>query len=372
MIDKKRLVRLTQELIRINSENPPGKEARAGAFVKSVMIKAGLKDVKAYTFQAGRPNIVGILKGKAGKGPLLLSPHIDTVPAGKNWKHNPFGASLEGDKLFGRGATDCKGNLAVCLEVINSLAEDKIKLNRDLIIAATVDEETGSKEGMIKLLEKKILSPDFALILDSDDFDCIIAQKGLIHFKVKLFGVKAHGAYPQRGINAIEIAARVILELKNFKFDFKPHPYLRAPTVNIGRISGGEKVNIVADFCEFEVDLRFLPGMDAKEILREVKRIVRAKIKKFSIDVDSLQQPYEISKNNPLVKCLLEADKKFSLHGSEGATVITFFKKFNIPAVATGFGQGGCAHIADEYVKISSLFRGAQALERFIKLFDRE
>jgi len=255
--------------------------------------------------------------------------------------------------------------------VINSLIENKAKLNRDLIIAATVDEETGSKEGMIKLLGKKILNPDFALILDSDDFDCIVAQKGLIHFKVKLFGKKAHGAYPQRGINAIERGAEVILELKNFKFDFEPHPYLKAPTVNIGKICGGEKVNIVADFCEFEVDVRFLPGMDAREILRQVKKIVRAKIKKFSIDVDSIQQPYEISKDNPLVACLLDADRKFSLHGSEGATVITFFKKFNIPAVATGFGQGGCAHIADEYVKISSLFRGAQALEKFIKVFDK-
>ena len=371
MINKKRLIKLTQELIRINSENPPGKEAKIGAFIKSAMRKAGLKVIKTYTFASGRPNIIGILKGKGSKGALLLSPHIDTVPAGKNWKHNPFGASLEGDKLFGRGATDCKGNLAVCLEVINSLIEDKTKLNRDLIIAATVDEETGSKEGMIKLLGKKILNPDFALILDSDDFDCIVAQKGLIHFKVKLFGKKAHGAYPQRGINAIERGAEVILELKNFKFDFEPHPYLKAPTVNIGKICGGEKVNIVADFCEFEVDVRFLPGMDAREILRQVKKIVRAKIKKFSIDVDSIQQPYEISKDNPLVACLLDADRKFSLHGSEGATVITFFKKFNIPAVATGFGQGGCAHIADEYVKISSLFRGAQALEKFIKVFDK-
>lgn len=371
MINKKRLVKLAQELIRINSENPPGKEAKAGAFVKSALIKAGLKDVKVYTFQGARPNIIGVLKGRGNKGSLLLSPHIDTVPAGKNWRHDPFSAVIEGDKLFGRGATDCKGNLAVCLEVINSLIEDGVCLNRDLIIAATVDEETGSKEGMIKLLEKKVLNPDFALILDSDNFDCIVAQKGLIHFKVKLFGVKAHGAYPRRGINAIEKAAQIICQLKDFKFDFKPHPYLKAPTINIGKISGGEKVNIVADFCEFEVDLRFLPGMDAKEILKQIRTIVGANIKRFSLDVDSIQQPYEISKNNILVKCLLESDREFSLHGSEGATVITFFKKFNIPAVATGFGQSGCAHIADEYVKISALFRGAQALERFIKLFDR-
>jgi acetylornithine deacetylase/succinyl-diaminopimelate desuccinylase family protein len=370
MINKNRLINLTKELIRINSENPPGRELEIANFVLLIMRQVGFKIIKSYAFEKNRPNVIGVLKGKRSTKVLLLSPHLDTVPAGKNWKHNPFKPVLLQDKLFGRGATDCKGNLAVCLEVCRSLIEDNFKPKFDLIIAATADEETGSKLGMIKLLDKKILKPDFALILDSDDFRVIICQKGLIHFKVKIFGIKAHGAYPDRGVNAIEIASRVICDLKNLDFKFNKHPFLKAPTVNIGKISGGEKVNIVADFCEFEVDLRFLPGMKPGVILKHIKKIIRSRAKRFSLQVDSIQQPYEISKNHYLIKGLLNSDRRFNLGGSEGATVITFFKKHNIPAAATGFGSSGCAHTADEFVSVDNLYKGALALEKFIKNFD--
>ncbi len=384
MINKKRLIDLTKKLIAINSENPPGKEEKIANFIKARMRQAGIKDIKTYCFAPARPNVIGILKAKNSQGSLLLSPHMDTVPAGKNWTADPFHPIIKGNKLFGRGATDCKGNLAVCLEVVRSLIEDGIDLKQDLIIAITVDEETGSKQGIIKLLEKKILRPTWAVILDSDDFKVIVCQKGLIHFKIEIFGKKSHGAYPKRGINAIEIASEIICQLKKIKFtplenfneikgnslmgfDFRPHRYLKPPTINIGKISGGEKVNVVADYCVFEVDLRFLPGQNPKKILAQIRAVLRQKTNRFALGVDSIQTPYQIRANHPLVKSLLKSDSKFKVAGSEGATVITFFKKHKISAVATGFGCGGCAHISDEYVSVDNLYRGALALERFIK-----
>ena len=87
---------------------------------------------------------------------------------------------------------------------------------------------------------------DAAIILDADDFNIIIAQKGLIHFQVKIFGKKAHGAYPDKGINAIEIASKIIQALDAYRFSYKRHPLLKKPTINIGTIAGGDKVNIVA------------------------------------------------------------------------------------------------------------------------------
>ena len=121
MINRKRLLGLTKELIGIDSQNPPGCEAKIAKYVKDIMLKAGLASLKTYTFSKGRPNVIGILKAKSSKGALLLSPHMDTVPAGRGWRHNPFRAVIKEGKLFGRGATDCKGNLAVCLELLQSL-----------------------------------------------------------------------------------------------------------------------------------------------------------------------------------------------------------------------------------------------------------
>jgi len=375
MINRKRLIKLTQDLLRINSENPPGDERAITRFVSGYLKKMGLKP-KIVTFYPNRGNVLAVLPGRSKRRPLLITPHLDTVPAGTGWKFGPFSGTVSGGKIFGRGATDCKGNLAVALEAMQSLLEDKVSLADDVIFLATADEEAGSSKGLIPFLERGIVKPAYALILDSDEFNIIIAQKGLIHFTVKVEGLKAHGAYPQRGVNAIEQAAELIGILKKMKFKaYRRHSLLKPPTINIGTIRGGDKVNMVADWCEFEVDLRFLPGMEAQKILSGIKKgFAKARPKaSFTIQAQDIQQPYEIGRKHPLVKSLKKAScgiaKRSDVKGSEGATVITFFKKKNIPAVATGYGAKSCAHATDEYVRVRDLYCGARVLERFIKIF---
>lgn len=359
-----------QDLIRINSENPPGDESKIGFFVANYFKRLGLKP-KIYEFKKGRPNILVTVPGQDNRYSLLITPHLDTVPAGRNWHFDPFGGKIYKNRIYGRGATDCKVNLACSMEAINSLLEDRAKLTYNLIFAATADEESGSGLGLIPLLQKNILHPDAAVVLDADDFFVVITQKGLIHLKIKIEGKKAHGAYPWLGINAIDIAVKVIQDIKNIKFKFRKNPYLRPPTVNIGTIKGGDKVNIVADWCEFEADFRFLPGTSDKPILNQLKRIVKRYAKKFKIEIQSIQKPYLIDKRHYLVRNLVDAMKnskiKPLIKGSQGATVITFFQEKGIPAVATGFGTETCAHMADEYVEIDNLHKGAQIMEYFLR-----
>lgn len=393
MVNKRRLIRLTQKLIQINSENPPGNESRIAAFVKNYLEKLGLK-TKIYQFKEKRSNVVAHLLGRNRRHSLLITPHLDTVPAGESWHFNPFGGKIREGRIYGLGATDCKGNLSCGLEVINSIVEDDIVLDYNLIFAATADEESGSRLGLLPLLEEGILNPDAALVLDSDDFNIIITQKGLIHLKVKIQGRKAHGAYPWQGINAIDIAVDILKELKAHKFTssrrrkvgsiYTENKYLKPPTLNIGTIKGGDKVNVVADWCEFELDVRFLPGMSEGAILKYIQGVIRKYTRKFSrhsgiplkagkIEIETIQKPYWINKNQPLVRYLKMAAKKLKIQpqikGSEGATTITFFQEKDIPAIATGFGAPGCAHIADEYAKINNLYKGAMVLEEFIKKY---
>ncbi len=379
MINKARLIKLTQKVISINSENPPGNELALARFIEQDMRFLGL-EVKTYAFAKNRPNIVATLKGtwpraKAAREAILLTPHFDAVPIGKGWKFNPLGGQIAHGKIYGRGASDDKGNLACCMEVMRSLVEENARLKKDVVMAATVDEETGSHKGIIPLLEKKILKTRLALVMDSDEFDTIIAQKGLIHARIQIFGKKAHGAYNWLGVNAIEIASLVINDLKNFQWRYKKHPLLRGPTMNVGVIRGGDKVNMVADFCEFALDTRFLPGMNPQTILKSIKDIIRKRAKRFKIVIDDLQLPYEIDSQNPFVQLYLKTTKglgfKAKLKASEGATVITFFKKHKIPAFATGFASHGTAHTTDEYVKINALYGGTKVLEKFIKEYDK-
>jgi len=379
MINKKRLIKLAQKVISFNSENPPGNEYALAKYIEKDMRSLGLH-VKTYTYAKNRPNIVATLRGtlprkQASRESILITPHFDTVPIGKGWKYKPLGGQIVGGKMYGRGTTDDKGNLASCMEVMRSLVENRVKLKKDVIMAATVDEETGSQYGIIPLLAKKILKPQLALVMDSDEFDTIVAQKGLFHCRIQIFGKKAHGAYNWRGESSIEAAARVINKLKKIKWKYKKHPLLHGPTMNIGVIKGGDKVNMVCDFCEFALDTRFAIGMDPKKILKKIKDIVKSEAKKYKIIIDDLQAPYEIDRNHPYVKTYVKTAKKMgckaTVKGSEGATVITFFKKHGIPAFATGYGAHGTAHTNDEYIYIKSLYRGTKVLEQYLKEYDR-
>jgi succinyl-diaminopimelate desuccinylase len=369
MANKKRLIRTIRKLISLDSQNPPGDESKIAGFVARYLRKLGL-DVRTYSFKSKRANVIAVLNGKSGKS-LLLTPHLDTVPAGKSWKTNPFLGKICGDKIYGLGATDCKGNLACAMEAIHSLVDEKTELNYSLVFAATADEESGSFLGLIPLLESSVLKADAAVVLDADDFEIVVTQKGLMHLKVSIKGKKAHGAYPWLGANAIDMAARIITDLKDQKISYQKNRYLREPTVNVGTIKGGDKVNVVSDWCEFELDFRFLPGTSHTRILQNLKKTISRYSRNFKIEIQGVQEPYYINPEHPLVTHLVSAMRmakvKGRISGSEGATVITFFKARNIPAVATGFGSEGCAHVADEYARISNLYKGAEVLSGFLK-----
>lgn len=370
MINEKRLIGLAQKLIKTESET--GNEYNAAMIIKREMEDMGLA-VKTYEFAKKRPNVIGVLKSKEKKKTLLITTHIDVVPAGRGWKYSPYSAKICNGKIYGRGSTDCKGNIAACLEAVRSLIEEKIKLEGDLIVACAVDEEKGSKFGLKPLIERKIIMSSNALVLDASNFDIIVAQKGLIHLKVRIFGKKAHGAYPQKGINAIEIASDIICDIKKHRFKYKKHPLLNKPTINIGTIKGGDKVNIVADYCEFEIDLRYLPKTNSEHLLKEIRKIIEKRTKKYKIEIEDMQRPYEIDKDNIMVKVLLNSAKKLGLkqeiRGSSGATPITFFQDKS--AIATGFGSKNKAHTTNEYVKIKDLINGAKLIEEFVKEYMR-
>ncbi len=380
MVNKNRLVRLTQKLVRFDSVNPPGNEWAVSKFIAKDMRSLGL-DVKMVSFQKDRPNVIATLKGtwprqQAAKEAVLITPHIDTVLFGSGWTFKPTGGQVHQGRIYGRGASDDKGNCAVGMEALRSLVEDGIRLKRDIVFAATVDEETGSHYGIRPLLDQRILRPKVALITDSEEFDAIIAQKGLVHCRVQIFGKKAHGAYNWMGVNAIETASRVINRLKEHQFKFKKHPLLVPPTKNIGTIRGGDKVNMVADFCEFSLDVRFMPGMTAAGVVKEVKALVGQEAKKFKVIVDDSQKPYQINPRHPFVKTYVDVCQKMGFKakwaGSQGATVITFFQDHGIPAFSTGWGSHGVIHANDEYAEIKTLYNGACVLEAFLKEYDKK
>ncbi|MCK4809887.1 MAG: ArgE/DapE family deacylase [Candidatus Omnitrophica bacterium] len=373
-IQKEQLIALTRGLIKIDSSNPPGNEKEIAFFIKAYLKKLGVS-AKLYEFRKDRPNVVCKIASLNSQKSLLITPHIDTVPPTGKWRFPPFSGALHKGRIYGRGATDDKVNVAVALHLIKLLQEEKIRLkNLDLVFAFTADEETGSEFG-IKPLLKHLKRLDYGLVLDSNEFDIIVAQKGLLHLHIEIFGKEAHGAYPQKGINAIEKSVYILNDILKYKFSKKGHPLLKKPTLNIGKIEGGDKVNIVAGCNFFELDIRYLPFMSKDEIIAKIKKIIEKYHNRYKIKILAHQKPLEISRNHFLVgllKTVLKHHKiKHHYKASMGATVINFLKEKGIESFAFGFGSRGCAHITNEYVKVRNLSKGMQVLKDYVLELDR-
>ncbi|MCM8773379.1 MAG: ArgE/DapE family deacylase [Candidatus Omnitrophica bacterium] len=369
------LVGIVKKLIQIDSQNPPGREKEIALFIKYFLKDIGV-DSKIFEFNKNRYNLVCSLPSYRGKKRIILTPHLDTVPVSGKWRFPPFKGKVFKGKIYGRGATDCKGNVGVVMYLIKKLKEEKITFNNlDLIFAFTADEETGSRWG-IKPLLKYLKKIDYGIVLDSDDFDIIVAQKGLLHLKIEVFGKEAHGATPHRGINAIEKSIYILRDLLKEKFTENIHPLLKQPTINIGRFWGGEKVNIVAGYAFFEIDIRYIPSIDKETIINKIEKILKKYTNKYKINILAHQEPIEIDRDNLLISILKQTLKSYNIKPklvpSFGATVITFLKDKGIENFAFGFGSRGCAHIKDEYVKIDNLYKGYNVLKSFLINLDSQ
>lgn len=370
---KENVTKLLQDLIKIDSQNPPGDEREIIIFIRNYLKQLGLNS-QTYEFQKDRLNLVCRIKSRKSLKGILFTPHVDTVPATGEWKFSPFSGRINKGRLYGRGATDCKSNVAVSLVLIKKLAEEKnILENLDLIFAFCGDEETGSVFG-IKPLVKYLKNIDYGVVLDADEFDIIVAQKGLLHLRIELWGKEAHGAFPQQGVNAVEKGVKILQEIINCEFPYKTHDLLKKPTLNVGRFSGGDKVNIVAGYAFFELDIRYIPSMDKDTIIKDIEKIVKRQKIKYKVKILAHQQPVEIDKDTFLIKnlrsVLREQGIKPKRKASSGATVINFLTDNGIDSFAFGFGTKGQAHTKDEYVKIDNLYKGVKVLESYIRKID--
>ncbi len=374
---EKKIVNFLASAISIDTQNPPGKEKEFVNFVKRWLKreKVNLK-IKEYEPAPRRSNL--ILSYGKGKRTLLLLGHTDTVPAGENWKTNPLKAEIKGGKIFGRGASDDKGPLTSAFFALVKIAKEKIKLKGKVVLVMAADEETGGKFGIDWLIKKKVLKSDFTIVTEPSGISRIEKdEKGLVWVKIKTFGRQAHGSRPELGDNAIEKMIKILTELKKLKLEGK-HKILGKPTLNIGKIKGGTKVNVVPASCEAELDFRILPGQNEKFITSKLKNIFKKlsfkKGKDFHFEILHYGAPIEVSAKDPLVLALREAIKSVlkkepEITGTPGGTDrkgILGQKNLHV-GVIYGPGEPETCHIANEFIKIEDLIKGVEIYKRTIK-----
>lgn len=378
---KKEIVSLTTEMVKHKTVNVlaeklaehPYMEARGDEYkvaniVERELKKLGIKYDK-FAAKENRPNIIGKFgQNKSGKR-LLLASHMDIVPAGEGWDTDPFEPVVKDDKIYGRGTLDNKGPLACAIIAAKALKEvvGEENYSGQLQIAALCDEEVQDPKdgycGLQYLLKEKkldathVIAPDAGMNMKKID----ITEKGRTILKIKSFGKQAHGAWPEKGINAIYRMAKLLDKLENIKMKYKEHDLLGKPSLNVGEIQGGAAPNIVPGECEVFLDIRTVPGQKTQDILDQIKAFTKDIAPddfKFEVLLDV--PPHALDADNELVKIIQKNTNDllgFSpvIMGMAGRTYAKEFTMHNIPAVAFGPGDDELFHVANENVSITEL-----------------
>lgn len=373
-------VEICRDLVRAPSPNPPGDEREVADAAAGWLDRLGLPCERVEP-EPGRVSLVSTWGRGTGKT-LLFNGHYDVVPVNDpdEWPHPPFEGVVHDGHLYGRGSVDMKAGIASCLAAVSALARAGVEPNGRLLLQLVADEEALGALGTKALLDAgHCEGVDEAVVGEPTDMHLVTAERGAAWFKIVTEGVSAHGSTPQLGVNAIEHMARVVPAVASMRFR-KLHELLGAPTVNVGVVRGGSKVNMVPDHCEIEIDRRTIPGETRDEVIGEFEAVLdelrsehpdlQAKI----ADV-SWAEPCESPEGTTMRDLLAESREAFEVEGSEigymGATDARFLiAEAGIPTVIFGPGDVRQAHTTGEHVAVGQLVDAARiyalAFARFL------
>ena len=358
-------LRLLRELVAVNSVNPtlvrgaPG-EREIADVIAAEMRRGGL-DVSIETVTHGRPNVVGVLDGRAKGRTLMLCGHTDTV--GVTGMTDPFTPVERDGRLYGRGAQDMKGGVAAMIAAATAIAERGDLASGRLVVACVVDEEHSSigADALVKSWRA-----DAAIVTEPTDLEIAVGHKGFAWVDIAVEGKAAHGSRPADGQDAILRLGRVLarLELLDRLLQARPpHPLVGTGSLHASIIEGGHELSSYPDRATLQMERRTLPGEPESLALHEVQQILDLLTREdatFRGTVRAVfsRPAYEIGADHELPRLLAEAlahvGGKPRTTGASFWTDAAVLGHAGIPSVL--FGPGGAGlHSTEEYVNVADV-----------------
>jgi len=382
-----------RQYLQIDTTNPPGNEIEGAQFLKRILEREGISGA-IFESEPGRGNLIARLKGDGTKPPLLLLNHLDVVPVEKEkWSYPPFSGRLVNGEIWGRGALDCKSLGIAETMVLILLKRTGQHLKRDVIMAATADEEKGGILGVGWLWNNRPEFQDIDAVINEGGgvgisrkrnnlYFCQVAEKGVCWVRIVFKGSPGHASIPRedncilslgrsldiirRYRSKVQISPVTMKFIQGFSEDEELAPIfeklLKAPqyadealrdipdrglkqlletkirnTFVPTVVKGGEKTNVIPSECFCEIDCRMLPGENPERIKKEIETIL-ADIPNCSIQTIQSSTPSESSTSHELFQILERSltrhDPKAKLIPfiSSGATDSRFFRNQGIPA----------------------------------------
>lgn len=354
---------LLKELVSVASadENEKGVAELVKTFTESIGM-----DVQCQEVLPERCNVIASTTLGKGGPCLVFNTHMDVVPAGDGWSHNPFDLVVRDGKAYGRGACDAKGPLAAMLIAIKRMIQDPGELNGKIVMTAVVDEENSSR-GAKELV--KHVKGDFAIVGEPTQCKVATCHKGSLRPVIRIDGKASHATLPEQGINAIRGASHFVLAMDELAGKLKntEHPLLGHPTIAVTKISGGIKENMVPGKCELVIDRRMVPGETEEHAIESINAVCQSVEKqhfegKVYIDrfIPTTGGPSEINADHKLVSGALKIVEEVTGQfpgpiGLSCGTDMVHLMSIGIPTLIIGPGSLDQAHKADEFVELSQL-----------------
>jgi acetylornithine deacetylase/succinyl-diaminopimelate desuccinylase-like protein len=367
------IVTILRELVAINSINTTlsggaGEKEIAG-FIRSYMSQLGF-DAQVQTVSGERVNVVALVRGKSPGSPVLLNGHIDTV--GVEGMLSPFTLRQEGDRLYGRGAYDMKGSVAVMLALAGFWARHPPE--RDVWLTFSCDEEDRSlgTEFMVKQwLPTLPVLPGGAIFLEPTEENIGVAHKGFTWFEIEVLGKAAHGSRPEQGVDAILPLRAALDELQRIRSELRSRPpdaLLGHASLHGGKIEGGTELSVVPAHARLQWERRTLPDEKPEMVEAEHGRVAQAveqlpgghRVKSRKI---FMRPPYRTPNGADLLRRIQTASSRSSLVGLSFWADSALMGLAGIPSVLYGpIGHG--AHAIDEWVSCRSLLNVCEVLKK--------
>jgi succinyl-diaminopimelate desuccinylase len=353
-------VELTQQLVRMNTVNPPGNEAACMDLLAEILEAAGFQ-IARHDFAPGRPNLIARLDGGGDRPPLCFAGHVDTVPVGSvPWNRAPFSGDIVDGRLYGRGSSDMKAGIAAMATAAAASAADARRRGTGLMLVIVPAEETGC-QGSFDLAEHpELLGPAGAMVVPEPTANLpMVGHKGAFWLRARTRGVSAHGSMPERGENAIYKLARAISVLETFDLGLPPHPHLGPPTLNVGIVSGGVTFNTVPDAAECGVDIRTIPDLDGVALHARLAEALGPEVElERRLNVPALwtdpEDPWVQSVFDRVAPILGQRPEVRAVtYFTDGAALRRAFG--DIPTLICGPGEPGLAHQIDEYCEVAKI-----------------
>ena len=354
-------------------------------YVKGYLEDHGITSELVFDADRTKANLFATI-GTNDRGGVALSGHTDVVPVdGQDWDTDPYQVCESGGKLFGRGTSDMKSFIAVCLKKLPDIIDRN--LNTPIHFAFSYDEEIGcvGVRTLLAELEKRPHKPKSCVIGEPTGMQVIRSHKGKISMRCEIHGLEAHSGLAHIGVNAVEAAAEIIAFLKGearYFRDFGPYDEEFTPaytTVHTGKITGGTALNIVPKFCEFEAEIRHLPSDDPHDVWNRLYEFIDREILPEMRQVDSNAEiaweemsviPALATSDSQLLSLTQELTQTTKTgcvsFGTEGG----LFENIGIPSVVCGPGFIDQAHKPNEFIEISQVQKCEQFIDDLLERLD--